>query len=485
MLPILHAKKSTERDSHLPARFEGRLFLSVVLAGAPGVAFSFLLLWHTGYTLDHKVEGSAFVLLFWLALSLSARDKVVNALRVLSNVISAVKDDDFSFLATRATPGDVLGDLASEINNLSRALAEERLGVVETTNLLRKVMAEAGTIIFAFSTDNRLRIVNRTGARFLGKEEAEILHRSATELGLEKLLEGPAWEVISRQEGGAEKRWIIRRTTFRQSGEPHRLVVLSEASEALRAEERIAWQRLIRVLSHEVNNSLAPIRTIARTLSRMASNTQLPIRLSEDLNHGLAVIHDRADSLGRFLQSYTRVATLPKPVKRTVVLSSLIAHVAALESRITVQVVPGPSATIFVDPVQLEQALINLVKNAADAVLLVSERDIGPEAVTVTWDVHVNDVEIRICDEGIGLTDTDNLFVPFYTTKQSGSGIGLLLSRQIIEAHKGTLTLKNRSDRSGCEVEVKLPTYRSDSSELNDSTQDQATLSLQRNMGSD
>lgn len=471
MLPILHAKKSAEVSSQIPARFEGRLFRSVILAGAPGVAFSLLLLWRSGYALDHKIEGSALVLLIWLVLSLSAKDNVVNSLRVLSNVISAVKDEDYSFRAAKAIPGDVLGDLALEVNSLSRALAEERIGAVETTNLLRKVMAEAGTIIFAFSTDNRLRIVNRTGVHFLGKDEADILHRTARELGLEDLLQGPACEVISREEEGAKKRWIVRRTTFRQSGEPHQLIVLSEASEALRAEERMAWQRLIRVLSHEVNNSLAPIRSIARTLGRMVSDNPLPIPRFPDLVHGLAVIHDRADSLGRFLQSYARVATLPKPAKRSVALDSLIAHVAALESRLKVEVISGPSATIFVDPVQIEQALINLVKNAADAVLLVSEQDIGPAAVTVSWSVHLKDVEIRICDEGVGLTDTDNLFVPFYTTKQSGSGIGLLLSRQIIEAHKGTLTLRNRDDHSGCEVEVKLPVYVPDPSELN-STQE-------------
>lgn len=454
---ILRAKKNAQRNNQSSERFEKQLLFSILLAGLPGVLLGLFLLSRTDYSLDHKVEITALVVFLWLGLSGSARDRVMNSLRVLSNVISAVKDEDFSFRATKATPGDALGDLALEINSLSRALGEERAGAIEKTSLLRKIMAETGTIIFAFSPDNRLRIVNRAGALFLGRPEKEIMSRTALELGIEDLVAGPAWEVVSRSDSGVEKRWIVRRASFRQSGEPHNLIVLAEASEALRAEERVAWQRLIRVLSHEINNSLAPIRSIARTLRRMASTTELPMPISENLDHGLEVIHDRADSLNRFLQSYTRVAHVPRPDRRAVALDSLIAQIVTLESRLATNIVPGPSVQISVDPDQLEQALINLIKNAADSVLLVSGKQIGPEAVTVLWAVHGKDIEIYIRDEGIGLTETENLFVPFYTTKQTGSGIGLLLSRQIIEAHQGTLTLRNRVERSGCEVIAKLP----------------------------
>jgi len=456
MLPILRGKKSAEGSSQLPRHFEGRLLFSVVIAGVPSMAFSLIILWNSSYSLDHKLEITVLLLALWLGLSFSARDHVINSLRIFSNVIAAVKDEDFSFRA-QAAPGDALGELALEINNLSRALAEERRGAVETNSLLRKVMAEAGTMIFAFSTDNRLRIVNQTGARFVGKREEEILHRTAEEIGIQDLLKGAAWEVISRPTGGVEKRWIVHRTTFRQSGQPHRLIVMSEASEALRAEERQAWQRLIRVLSHEINNSLAPIRSIARTLGRLASNMELPMPISEDMRHGLEVIHDRADSLGRFLQGYARLARLPQPTRRDVALDSMITHAASLESRLAVKVVCGPPANIFVDPDQLEQALINLIKNAAEAVLLATEKDIGPEAVTLSWEIHNQDVEIWIRDEGQGLTETENLFVPFYTTKATGTGIGLPLSRQIVEAHGGTLVLKKRAERCGCEVQIKLP----------------------------
>jgi two-component system, NtrC family, nitrogen regulation sensor histidine kinase NtrY len=456
MLPILRAKKSVEGRQQLPLRFEGHLLFIVCLAGVPGVILSLVLLWRSGYSLDHKIELSFLVLSVWMGVGLSARDYVVNSLHVLSNVISAVRDEDFSFRATQAQPGDALGELALEINSLSRALAEERLAAVDVSNLLRKVMAEAGTVIFAFSLDGRLRIVNHVGTRFLGKPEEELLNKTATELGIADLLEGPPSEVVSRVNSGTNKRWIVRRGAFRQRGEPQRLIILSEASEALRAEERIAWQKIIRVLSHEINNSLAPIRSIARTLGRMSSNAELPMPIAEHMVHGLDVIRDRADSLNRFLQSYTRLAKVPVPQRRTVALGPLISRVASLESRLPVKLVAGPAVHVNVDPDQLEQALINLIKNAAESVLM-SPESLSPTAITVEWRVRSSDLEIRILDEGAGLTDTENLFVPFYTTKQIGSGVGLLITRQIVEAHQGTLSLRNRQDTSGCEVMVRLP----------------------------
>ncbi|HWG50052.1 MAG TPA: ATP-binding protein [Candidatus Acidoferrales bacterium] len=456
MLPILPAKKSVERRHQLPLRFEGHLLFIVCFAGLPAVILSLVLLWRTGYSLDHKIELSFLVVAIWSGLGLSARAYVVHSLQVLSNVISAVRDEDFSFRATQAHPGDALGELALEINGVSRALAEERLSAIDTSNLLRKVMAEAGTVIFAFSLDDRLKIVNHVGTRFLGQREEAVLNRTAAELGIADLLEGPPTEVVSRAGFGTNKRWIVRRGNFRQRGEPQRLIILSEASEALRAEERLAWQKLIRVLSHEINNSLAPIRSIAHTLGRISGNAELPMPLSQHLAHGLEVIRDRADFLNRFLQSYTRLAKMPVPARRKVALEQLISRVASLESRLSVNVAPGPPVHINVDPDQLEQALINLIKNAADSVLL-SPGHVSPTAITIEWNVHASDLEIRVLDEGIGLTDTENLFIPFYTTKQTGTGVGLLITRQIIEAHQGTLLLRNRENTIGCHVEVRLP----------------------------
>jgi PAS domain S-box-containing protein len=429
----------------------------VLAAGSPGVALALVLLWINSYSLDHKLEGTVGLLVLWFGLSISARDLVVNSIRVLSNVVSALEEEDFSFRATRAIQGDALGDLALDINNLADALETERIGTLETTNLLRKVMAEAGAVIFAFSPDGKIRLINRAGETFLGKNKEQIMNRTAEELEIDDLLQGPSSETISRSISDVERRWIVRRTYFRQHGVRHRLVVLSEASEALRAEENSAWQKIIRVLSHEINNSLAPIKSIARSLARMSSGVALSPDLSENLTHGLEVISNRAESLNRFLQNYTKLAKLPPPTRQVARLDALTSLVINLDPRLRVNVLSGPDVNIYVDQDQLEQALINLVRNAVDAVLLKTATEFGPDAVTLSWKTTGRDLELWIRDQGIGLVKTDNLFVPFYTTKETGSGIGLLLSRQIIEAHNGTLMIRNRTDYSGCEVEIRLP----------------------------
>jgi nitrogen fixation/metabolism regulation signal transduction histidine kinase len=375
---------------------------------------------------------------------------------VLSNVISALKEEDLSFRARHAFRGDALGDLAIEINELARALEKERLGGIETINILRRVMAEVGAVIMAFSPDNRLRLLNGAGVSLLGRREVDALHRTAGELGISDLLEGPASETISRSFSNMESRWIVRRTYLRLQGVPHRMVVLSEASEALRKEERSAWQRVIRVLSHEINNSLAPIKSIARTLDKISKNISFPDDVKENFHHGLEVIGSRAESLNRFLQGYAQLAKLPPPTRHNVPLQPIMERVVRIESRLPVTLVAGPDVIVYVDPDQFEHALINLIKNAVEAVLLNPGAEDRPDAVTVSWKVNGRDLLIRIQDRGIGLSNTENLFVPFYTTKESGTGIGLLLSRQVVEAHAGMLRIHNREDAPGCEVKITL-----------------------------
>jgi nitrogen fixation/metabolism regulation signal transduction histidine kinase len=432
------------------------LLLSVLSAGLPSVLLALWLLWKNPYSLDHQIEGTFLVVGLWLGLSISARNRVVGSIRVLSAVVGAVKEEDFSFRATLAAADDALGDLAIEINNLACALEDQRLGAIETANLLQKVMMEAGAVVFAFSAEGKVRLVNAAGAEFLGFRQDRIIGSTAKELGITELLEGPPSGTVSRSVSGVERRWIVRRTHFRQHGMPHRLAVLSEASQALRAEERMAWQRIIRVLGHEINNSLAPIKSIARTLARIMAHSKLPQEFSENFIHGLDVIGTRAESLNGFLQSYAKLARLPSPAMEVVALPQLIARVVSLESRISITVHPGPDVKLFVDPSQWEQVLINLVRNAVDAILMKENAAVDQDSVTIAWTVGAN-LELWIRDRGIGLPKTENLFVPFYTTKEAGSGIGLPLSRQIIESHGGSLTLRNRFDGEGCEAEIRLP----------------------------
>ncbi len=452
-------KKNKGQQSSVP--FERRLLLSILATGLPCAIFAFILLWINPYALDHKIEGTVFFLLLWLGMSFAARNRVINSVRVLSSVVSSLKEDDFSFRASRAVAGDALGDLAIEINNLARALESERLGTMEAESLLRKVLAEAEGVIFAFSLDGKLKLFNRAAATFLGKREEGLVNQDANELGIGDLLEGPSSRTISRISNGIEKRWIVRRTHFRQNGIRHHLIMLSEASEALRAEERLAWQRMVRVLSHEINNSLAPIKSVTRTLGRILSQTELPERAHRDFDLGLNVIGTRAEALNRFLQSYAQLSKLPPPTRRVVSLKNLIERVIGLESRVDIAVLTVSDLSINVDPDQLEQVIINLTKNATEA-YLAKQANGKPvtndrPAVSVSWASAGNDLELWIRDRGIGLLDASNLFVPFYTTKETGTGIGLVLCRQIIEAHGGRLGIQNRTDTPGCEVQIKIP----------------------------
>jgi signal transduction histidine kinase len=242
--------------------------------------------------------------------------------------------------------------------------------------------------------------------------------------------------------------------TFRQHGLPQRLLVLTDVSRALREEERQAWQRLIRVLGHELNNSLAPIRSLADSLGQLVARQPRPSDWEDDMRRGLAVIAGRSESLSRFLEAYGRLARLPAPQPQRVDLGPLLRRVAGLEQRLPVAVRDGPAVEIQADPVQLEQVVINLLRNAAEASL-----DAADGRVELGWEAPPGSgqVEVWIDDRGTGLADTGNLFVPFFTTKPQGSGIGLVLSRQIAEAHGGSLVLENRKPGPGCRARLRLP----------------------------
>jgi signal transduction histidine kinase len=243
----------------------------------------------------------------------------------------------------------------------------------------------------------------------------------------------------------------MRRRTFRQGGLPLELVMLTDISRVLRSEERQVWQRLVRVLSHEINNSLAPIKSVAGTMMRLLDRSPRPPDYDEDLRIGLDVVAGRADSLSRFMASYARLAKLPPPTPGPVTLSAWVSRVVLLDQRLPVKVIPGPDLTIQADADQLDQVLINLVKNAIEAAL---ETGGG---VDVTWFDRGESVEILVRDEGPGLSSTGNLFVPFYTTKPSGTGIGLVFSRQVVEAHGGHLVIGNRPEVRGTEARITLP----------------------------
>ncbi|MGZ3444984.1 MAG: sensor histidine kinase [Myxococcaceae bacterium] len=430
--------------------FERRLALGAFLATLPGLVLASVLAWRA------LPAGPARVLLLVAAVVLSVvvivqlRGRVIRRLKTLSNLVSALREGDYSVRGRDADRVDPLGEVLWEVNALGDQLRTERLGELEASALLGQVLEEIDVGIFAFDGTGELRLVNRAGARLLQRPPSQLIGRDADSLGMARLLEGETPRRVETDFGGQGGPYELRRSQFRREGLPHTLVVLADLRRVVREEERAAWQRIVRVLSHEINNSLAPIQSIASSLQAVLGKGD-PSEWLDDVRSGLTVVARRSEALSRFLGAYARLARLPPPTLAPVSVPALVQRVADLERTPGIRVVPGPAAWVRGDADQLEQLLINLLKNAVEAV---SETGGG---VTIGWEEAPGEVELVVTDEGPGLLDSRNLFVPFYTTKPQGSGIGLVLCRQIAEAHRGTLTLRNAEGRRGCDARLRLP----------------------------
>jgi len=434
--------------------YEQRIQLLALAAGFPGSIVALLLLWLGPYSSQTAWTLTFFILAIWLGFAIAIRNRVVFSLQTLSNLLAAMREEDFSLRGRGARADDAMGEVMIEVNSLSETLRQQRLGALEANALLRTVMEEIDIAVFAFDDTEHLKLVNRAGDRLLDRPTVRLLGFTATELGLAVCLEGEAARTIELSFPGGIGRWAMRRSSFRQGGTPHQLVVLTDLRSALREEERQAWQRLIRVLGHELNNSLAPIQSVAQSLETSVQRAEHDTdshSAFDDIRQGLAIIRSRTEALGRFMAAYTQLAKLPKPTLAPVEFSELVQRVVALERRSSVQLEPGPRVTLQADRDQLEQLLINLVRNAADAA---GELQGG---VCIQWSSSASYVDLLVLDEGPGISNPTNLFVPFFTTKPGGSGIGLVLSRQIAEAHGGSLTLQNRTDRRGGKAHLRLP----------------------------
>jgi PAS domain S-box-containing protein len=424
-----------------------RLALGV---GLPGVAVAMVLLWRGDYSGKVDWTVGLFVVGSWLITAFVLRERVIRPLQTLSNMLAALREGDYSIRARGADRDDALGLAFLEANLLGETLRAQRLGAMEATALLRTVMGEIDVAVFAFDEADRVRLVNRAGERILGQPAERLLGRTAEQVGLADGLQGPSPRTVDVTFPGGSGRWEVRRGSFRQDGRPHTLLVLADVSKTLREEELQAWQRLVRVLSHEINNSLAPVKSITGSLSALLERRPRPADADDDLRRGLSVIGGRSEALQRFMSAYARLAKLPAPNRIALDVGTWVRRIAALETRLPVGVAGGPHTVVSADSDQLDQLLINLVRNAVDASLETSG------GVLIRWARQNGTLSLMIEDEGPGLASAANLFVPFFTTKPQGSGIGLVLCRQIAEAHGGSLSLENRLDRRGCVATLRL-----------------------------
>ena len=433
-----------------------RILVMAFAAALPGALISLVFLWTGDYTAKVQWTLTVVILAFCFGFAFALRERVVVPLQTLSNLLAALGEGDYSIRARGARGGDPLGEVMTEVNALVDTLRSQRLGALEATTLLRKVMEEIEVAVFTFDGDQRLQFVNRAGSHLLRQPVERLLDRRAEEIGLAEPLTTGTPRIIAATFPGGAGRWAVRRTAFRQGGRPHELLVISDVSQPLREEERQAWQRLIRVLGHELNNSLAPIKSIAGSLANLLGREPLAADWRDDVQRGLDVIGARADSLNRFMNAYARLARLPPPTLEPLDVEAFVARIVGLQAAGIIDVAGGPPLTVRADGDHLEQLLINLLRNAVDAATETRGR------VRVGWrhrDGLPDLLELWVEDDGAGLSNTSNLFVPFFTTKPDGSGVGLVLCRQIAEAHGGTLELENRTGARGCRATLRLPLH--------------------------
>ena len=420
------------------------------LAGLPAALALTWIVWGQSYSFEVRWTLAAVVIVVWVSCAIAAHQMVTRVLYLAANLLGALHEGDYSIRGTGAKPGSAADLVMKEINTLGDTLQRQRSEAVESTALLTSVMGAIDVAVFAFDMDEKLVLANPAAERLVGAKPGEIVGKNATALRVHAYLSGDTPRLIEGAFGAAGGRFELRRSTFYRDGKPHQLLVFADLSRALREEQQLAWQRIVRVLSHEINNSLTPIKSIAHSIKRMISRIPDVPRAAE-IQDGLNLIETRSGALGRFLRQYAQLAKLPKPQARPIQILPLAHRIAELENRLPIQVQANGDVQIEADPDQLEQLLINIVRNAVDAT-----QETGG-TVSIGWTPVDGVLELTVEDEGPGLPDTSNLFVPFFTTKPQGSGIGLALSRQIAEAHGGTLSLENRAGVRGCRATLRIP----------------------------
>jgi two-component system, NtrC family, nitrogen regulation sensor histidine kinase NtrY len=433
--------------------FQDQIALIALMAGLPATAIALHAIWQSLDSSAIRVALTLVLLLCWVGGALWLRRRLTTPLQTTANLVEAVRYGDYSMRGRRARRGDALGEILIEINALGQTLSRERLTALEAGALVRAILAEIDTAVFAFDAANRLQLVNRAGAELMARSAESLAGLSPADLGLKEFLAAGSGQQVTTaacQFPGRSGRFEIHHRTFREEGVAHDLIVVTDVSRALRDEERQAWQKLIRVLGHEINNSLTPIKSLAQTLRGMLASSP-PADGARDIDASLQIMGDRAEALSRFVATYSQLAKLSAPVRRPLDLRQTLIGVLAIPEYRRVRLIDGATVIVDGDAGQLAQVFINLVRNACEAT------ESSNAAVEVGLGLDHGQARIEIRDEGQGVANPANLFVPFFTTKPGGSGIGLTLSRQIIEAHDGQLLLENRTDRTGCTATVLLP----------------------------
>lgn len=437
-----------EQNNNRKTSLEATVFHWILGIGVVSFVVVCVLLLYASVTLLVALTVLPLLAVAWLFVAYHVKHLLERHFHSLANVIESLRVGDFSMRVASQDADTAWSEVYREINLLASASQDRQLQHVESDILIDKLLAEFEVPVFVFDRSQVLRNINQMGCQLFDRTRDSLLGLNADQLQLNDLLENDSGSVIEHWFPNRGGRWELRRNHFIQNGQRYTLLLVNDLSRTLREEERTAWLRLIRVLGHELNNSLASLTSVSETLVQRLHDEKSEAWYSR-YEKALALIQDRSRSLLRFTEAYTRLARLPKPDKHK---TDLLALVTGLTDLIPGEVVIHNQSPVWIhaDPDQLSQLLINLMKNAAEA----SEEG---TPVEVSWQQYNQGIRLRVTDSGVGLPSSDNLFVPFYTTKDQGSGIGLFLCRQIAEAHDGTLRLYNREVANGCVAECWLP----------------------------
>jgi len=373
--------------------------------------------------------------------------------RSICNLLDAMIQGDYS-LRARTSEGDTaLNELVDSVNSLAQRLTKQRTESVESQFLLQTVIKHIDVATIALNDNNEFAFINPAAENLLGLAVNNKEITSSDQLEQLKHLERGCSKVMNLTFNKQQGKFNVHMEEFREEGKQHKLLFLTDVSRLLRVEERNAWQSLVRVISHEINNSLAPIASISETLKRMMSKQQNIEMHKENLVDGLSIIAQRANNLTNFVNSYKQIAQLPEPKKSKTNIRELINKVIPLYQNNNIHIIPSDDVSLLIDPVQIEHVLINLIKNAIESVNTTK----NDGNIEISWKLEQRKFQLFISDQGAGISNESNLFVPFYTTKKQGSGIGLVLCRQILEVHNGQLSLKNKTNETGCLATIDLP----------------------------
>ena len=372
-------------------------------------------------------------------------------IRTLTNLIESMIDGDYT-LRGRFQTNQAFQELLNSINQLADTLSQHKIEAKESRLLLERIMEQMDAIVLA-TDENGWVVMANASANKLVLANADIANKvqlSATKIGVE--IVNAISGIVDFSHTHLTGEHFLLKETFLSEGKPHQLYMLTNAERLLMEKERKAWQSLLRVLSHEMNNSLTPIAAISQTMQRKLQKIN-DEKQRVSLLDGIGIINERASSLSVFIASYSQLAHLPQPNLTKIQLTIMLEHIAALFPMCQVAINIESDLFINVDKNQFEQVLINIFKNAVEAMSQQSEKMIHVNCKSDGAWCH-----IILRDHGAGIANLDNVFVPFYTTKNQGSGIGLTLCRQIMFNHNGLIKLKNAEQSStGVEVTLSLP----------------------------